>query len=146
MPLQFGIHCVSFCIPACLSPISAKIGTGWCHDENNVPSCGFDGGDCCGPDVKTSSCSDCECLGENIASRAAPGPFCSCSVHGALDCKLLICFIEKCLKQATFYFIFQGCEFPEMVNNDVCNDQVNTAECNYDGGNQWVHSLSGHFS
>ena len=92
MPLQFGIHCVSFCIPACLSPISDKIGTGWCNDENNVPSCDFDGGDCCGPDVKNFQCSDCECLGENITSRAAPGPFCSCSVESVLDCKLLICF------------------------------------------------------
>jgi hypothetical protein len=28
-------------------------------------------------------------LGENITSKAAPGAFCSCSVEGVLDCKLL---------------------------------------------------------
>ena len=55
---------------------------------NNNAGCGFDGGDCCGPDVKTTYCSECECLGENITSKAAPGPFCSCSVEGVLDCKL----------------------------------------------------------
>ena len=31
-------------------------GDGWCDDENNVASCDFDGGDCCGDDVKTQYC------------------------------------------------------------------------------------------
>ena len=114
---------------------------GYCQVELNNAGCGFDWGDCCGPDVKPPDCSECECLGENLTSRAAPGPFCSCSVKGAIDCKL-ICFIKKSLKQTTFYFIFQGCETPELVDNDVCNDEANTAECNYDGGNQGVHSIS----
>ena len=81
-----------FCIPACSSPIPHKIGTGYCDDENNNAGCGFDGGDCCGPNVKTAHCSECQCLGENITSKAAPGPFCSCSVEGVLDCKLMIYF------------------------------------------------------
>ena len=97
-----------FCIPDCSSPIPAFIGTGWCDDVNNNAGCGFDGGDCCGPDVKTAYCSECQCLGENITSKAAPGPFCSCSVEGVLDCKLLICFDKTIWKKPYFTFIFKA--------------------------------------
>ena len=63
-----------FCIIACSSPIPHLIEDGYCDDENNNAGCGFDGGDCCGPDVKTLYCTECECLGENIVSKAASGP------------------------------------------------------------------------
>ena len=88
------VAAILFCIPACSSSYAQYIGNGWCLDENNNAGCGFDGGDCCGPDVKTAYCTECECLGENITSKAAPGVFCSCSVEGVLDCKLFIC-IDK---------------------------------------------------
>ena len=100
--------CIWFCIPACLSSIPQYIGTGYCQDANNNAGCGFDGGDCCGPDVKTAYCSDCECLGENIASKAAPGPFCSCSVEGVLDCKLLICFDKINWSKPHFILMFKA--------------------------------------
>ena len=38
-------------------------GDGFCDDGNNNPGCDFDGGDCCGPNVKKDFCSVCECLG-----------------------------------------------------------------------------------
>ena len=81
-----------FCILACESSNPHWIGDGVCDDETNNAGCGFDGGDCCGPNVKTAYCLDCQCLGENITSKAAPGPFCSCSVEGILGCKLLVYF------------------------------------------------------
>ena len=37
-------------------------GDTWCDDENNTEGCEWDGGDCCGPDVKTKYCEKCECL------------------------------------------------------------------------------------
>lgn len=37
-------------------------GDGMCHDFNNTPECDYDGGDCCGPNVNTITCSACECL------------------------------------------------------------------------------------
>merc|ERR1712004_410973 len=37
-------------------------GDGWCDDGNNNPDCTFDGGDCCGDDVDTTYCQECECL------------------------------------------------------------------------------------
>ena len=82
---------VWFCIPACQSSNPNWIGDSYCDDETNNDGCDFDGGDCCGPDVKTAYCTECECLGENITSTPSPGPFCSCSVEGAIGCKLIIC-------------------------------------------------------
>ena len=38
------------------------------------------------------------------------------------------------MKQTKFNLNFQGCEIPDKVNNGYCNDDTNTAECNYDGG------------
>ena len=33
-----------------------------CDDGNNNAGCDFDGGDCCGSNVDTTWCDDCECL------------------------------------------------------------------------------------
>ena len=37
-------------------------GDNWCDDENNNEGCDWDGGDCCGPDVRDKYCTKCECL------------------------------------------------------------------------------------
>ena len=42
-------------------PYLELIGDGFCFDESNNANCNFDGGDCCGYDVKTDFCSDCRC-------------------------------------------------------------------------------------
>jgi hypothetical protein len=34
----------------------------YCDDINNVELCQYDGGDCCGSDVKKEYCDDCQCL------------------------------------------------------------------------------------
>ena len=33
----------------------------WCDDENNNIGCHFDGGDCCGNNVKKTFCTECQC-------------------------------------------------------------------------------------
>ena len=38
------------------------IGDRYCDDTTNTLECSFDGGDCCGPDINTQYCSDCQCL------------------------------------------------------------------------------------
>ena len=38
-----------------------RIGDGYCDDDCNFPECGYDGGDCCGPDVKFNYCWECIC-------------------------------------------------------------------------------------
>ena len=32
-----------------------------CDDQNNVESCEWDGGDCCGPNVNSNFCDECAC-------------------------------------------------------------------------------------
>ena len=43
------------------------IGDGYCDDINNNLACTYDGGDCCGSNVNTQYCTECQCLewGEN---------------------------------------------------------------------------------
>ena len=38
-------------------------GDGVCDDENNNEACFFEGGDCCGSNVNTQYCTECQCLG-----------------------------------------------------------------------------------
>ena len=35
---------------------------GYCDDVNNDEACFFDGGDCCGSNVNTEWCTECQCL------------------------------------------------------------------------------------
>ena len=38
------------------------VGDGYCNDETNVLECNFDDGDCCGPNITTTHCTECQCL------------------------------------------------------------------------------------
>jgi hypothetical protein len=37
-------------------------GDGFCDDNNNIPECDWDGGDCCGLYVQYGRCTECQCL------------------------------------------------------------------------------------
>ena len=117
MPLHFWknywvqLTCIWFCFPACSSHYIHYIGDGWCQGYLNNAGCDFDGGDCCGPDVKTAFCTECECLGENITSKAAPGPFCSCSVENTIGCEILTYFHKIIWNRAYFILIFKAVKF-----------------------------------
>ena len=50
------------------------VGDGFCDDENNNHECNFDGGDCCGPNVDTIYCIECQCF-ENFTTTTS-APFC----------------------------------------------------------------------
>ena len=41
--------------------LNVWIGDGECDDATNNAECGYDGGDCCGDDVKTDYCNECIC-------------------------------------------------------------------------------------
>ena len=38
------------------------IADGYCDDINNNLACTYDGGDCCGSNVNTQFCTECQCL------------------------------------------------------------------------------------
>ena len=44
-------------------------GNSYCNDEKNNVGCDWDGGDCCGPNVRTFFCSQCVCLDPNSQDR-----------------------------------------------------------------------------
>ena len=43
-------------------------GDGYCDDETNIGECNYDGGDCCGPNIVTKFCTDCQCLEQKMMS------------------------------------------------------------------------------
>ena len=44
----------------------------YCDDINNNAECNYDGGDCCGPNVDTTYCHECQCLDPNFSTTTAP--------------------------------------------------------------------------
>ena len=52
----------------------AYVGDGYCNDENNYQSCGFDGGDCCLEQVKTAFCYECLCLEDGGIQNSVAAP------------------------------------------------------------------------
>ena len=40
------------------------VGDDYCDDGNNNQECNYDGGDCCGPNVNTQYCTECQCLSD----------------------------------------------------------------------------------
>ena len=40
-------------------------GDGFCDDGNNHEGCEYDGGDCCGSNINTEHCIECQCLDPN---------------------------------------------------------------------------------
>ena len=47
---------------------------GYCDDDNNKEACFFDGGDCCGPNVNTEYCTECQCLSDGGSSGGCSDP------------------------------------------------------------------------
>ena len=55
----FNIYWLSFII-GCHN--LTLVGNGLCDDETNILECNFDDGDCCGSNITTTHCSECQCL------------------------------------------------------------------------------------
>merc|ERR1711962_288402 len=88
-------------------------GDNYCDDENNNFECGYDGGDCCGDDVNTTYCSECECLEFQETTQAPDGSNCQIP-HWFGD---NYCDDENNNPE---------CDFD---GGDCCGDNVNTQYC-----------------
>merc|ERR1712223_1070818 len=88
-------------------------GDSYCDDENNTPDCAFDGGDCCGDDVNTTYCSECECLEFPETTQAPDGSNCEIP-HWFGD---NFCDDENNNAECGF------------DGGDCCGDDVNTTYC-----------------
>ena len=84
------------------------VGNGFCNDETNIAACNYDGGDCCGHNVNTDFCSNCQCyLNETCVAGTHPlvgDGFCNDETNHAL-CN---------------YDLGDCCGFN--VNNNLCSD------------------------
>merc|ERR1712076_44664 len=77
----------------------------YCDDENNNCGCDYDGGDCCGSNVKKNYCKECKCLDPKANDKPNDKPACEGS-----------------------------CEFAKYKGDGWCDDGNNNCGCEYDGG------------
>jgi len=98
-------------------------GDNYCDDENNNAGCDYDGGDCCGDDVNTTYCNQCQCL-EPIATTTTPAPPTGCAVPSWKGDG----YCDDNNNNA-------GCDYD---GGDCCGNNVDTTYCNtcqcLDGG------------
>ena len=100
-----------------------------CDDWANTPECEFDGADCCNPNSDFSHCINCECLNWDnytlsVSYTSHPPPF-------GPTCKI---FCPKINISRNFQMYNIDCWQLVGVGDGICDDQANTLECNYDGG------------
>jgi len=93
---------------SCVGGPISDIGNGRCDAALNVPSCGYDGGDCC-----PCTCPD--------------GPDYSCFDNN-FDCIYPGCDVEKTAGTEEVLCVEEG------QGNGWCEDVNNHAGCNWDGG------------
>ena len=132
------------------------INDGICQDENNNGQCRFDGGDCCLAQVNTSSCSECECITQEVIQPFDPCPsfakigdgICHdennnliCSYDGGDCCEEDIdtsncTSCQKCLKFKEMNVSpYEGfCPLYAKIGDGICQDENNVDLCLYDSG------------
>ena len=94
-------------------------GDAFCHDEFNTPGCGFDGGDCCGPNVQERYCSQCKCFQEMDQIGG----------WNVTDDSLL----WKAYNLWIYYSHYQSYPLNPLLADGFCNDELNNRACDYDG-------------
>ena len=102
----------------CVDPIWYN--DGFCDDQNNFANCTYDGGDCCGDDVDTAYCTQCQCLDPSFST--------SIPSNSTVQSSSTSSTIEQT------YSTTSGCPAPSWEGNGFCNDLNNIANCAYDGG------------
>merc|ERR1712193_158150 len=134
-------------------------GDGNCDDDNNNCGCEFDGGDCCGPDVKKSYCKECKCKDPNYKPSGCNGKCgqpkykgdgncddnhgnCGCEFDGGDCCSTTViggtvktpyCSECKCKDpKEKGKGCDKVCESKDYIGDGICDDENNNCGCNYD--------------
>ena len=152
--------CICIIQLGCTNP--SWTGDGYCDDINNIVECNFDGGDCCGPNVNTAYCNQCQCLtGDNsqLCHSTNPDIWSCCSSQNPCevdegDCDLdnhclgnLFCGVDNCPNDfpsgadcckdgvaTTISLTTCSPVFASAIGDGFCDDTNNMVECNFDGG------------
>eukprot|EP00903_Cladosiphon_okamuranus_P014618 g13556.t1 len=95
---------------------AGSIGNGYCDDYNNTPECAYDGGDCC----------SCTC------DPAGPGAGDDDACQYGFAC---IDPSAPCVNDDDITIdMLDACNWVVGIGNGYCDLEMNTPECNYDGG------------
>ena len=121
------------------------VGNGFCNDATNIAACNFDGGDCCGHNINTNFCSQCNCFHKETCEAGVTNAYvgdgycddetniAACNYDGGDCCGSCIiteyCSNCDCLGGLTNVGITNA-----LVGNGYCDEGTNKTECNYDGG------------
>ena len=108
-------------------------GDGYCDDENNNADCNYDGGDCCGNNVNTDYCTQCQCLDPVYSTTT--------------NQNVIVQLKEIDFNSKAAITNIQGTSTifcPEYVSigNGICDESNNKLLCYYDGGDcskEWIN-------
>merc|ERR1711907_482202 len=129
-------------------------GDGNCDDENNNCGCEYDGGDCCGSNVKTSYCKECACKDPNFKAGDDKGGGGSpkykgdgncdddnnnagCAYDGGDCCGSNVkkTYCKECAcKDPKAGDCSEKCGLAQYKGDGNCDDENNNCGCEYDGG------------
>jgi len=130
-------ECLDAPEPTTEAPMECAIpqwaGDSFCDDENNNPECGFDGGDCCDNtgDSWDNYCSLCECL-EMPETTEPPMETTEEPWYTTED------------PMETTEEPMGDCATPQWFGDNYCDDENNTPECGFDGGDCCDNEMEGY--
>merc|ERR1711934_469734 len=149
------------CSQTCKLP--KYIGDGNCDDQNNNCGCKYDGGDCCGNNVKKTYCKECKCKDpgykpdKNCKGKCGLAQYkgdgncddannnCGCDFDGGDCCaktvkggKVNVAYCKACICKDPKGGAVKGCTakctVPQYIGDGNCDDENNNCACGYDKG------------
>ena len=113
-------------------------GDNYCDDENNNANCDYDGGDCCRNNVNTTFCTQCQCLDPAFSTTTLQSTQQTSNVQSASTTFSVYSTTtsESTMQSSNTQSTTSpssGCHYPDYQGDNVCDDENNNANCQYDG-------------
>ena len=107
---------------------------GYCDDSNNHFDCSFDGGDCCGSNVNTLVCTECQCLeggdGGNFTTFGTTGTIGTTGTFSTITTNATGTSGTTSIPPGTT----SNGSCNQWVGDGSCDDSNNIEACSFDGG------------
>ena len=125
-------ECVCHLIETCAARYHPLVGNGFCDNETNINECEYDGGECCF-NVGNGYCDD----DSNTLGCNYDGGDCCGSCVNKEYCSTCTCLVGGSSNSFANNLNFIG--------NGFCDDGLNNAECQFDGGDCCGPSVNTNF-